>query len=367
MYLRFGNFLRRVAIDKVRPDPNGESRKEEGYIDNTIDIETDENNKRFEEEETPVAELAADIGMSNQNKILENKLESLEKEVETLREFKNNIERECTDNETINKNEENDTPSSDEEVNDNISDKEKVVQKRKEKKMKQRAKKEADKLKAPTTGQNILFRESVKDGWKAARVVASWKKNSIYKYWKHLLLDGDIVVERDFENGIKEWKLKAEEETNDGEDLLDSNPDGVFPVKLVSPKDYNMPEVTAAIEREISKYKSFDAFQEVDDLGQKSIPTRWVVTDQADSGKDELYKARLCIRGDLEHGKEDIRSDAPTASKEAIKLTLAIAANEGFAVKSGDIKSGYLQGAAMDRDIFVKPPKQANVKDKLWL
>ena len=91
------------------------------------------------------------------------------------------------------------------------------------------------------------------------------------------------------------------------------------------------------------------------------------MTDQADSGKDEPYKARLCMRGDLERGKENIRSDAPTASKEAIKLTLAIAANEGFKVKSGDIKSAYLQGEAVSRKIYVRPPKEANVKNKLWL
>ena len=366
MYLRFGNFLRRVAVDKVRPDPNGEIRKEEGYIDNANDVETDENNQRFAEEETPVDELAADIGMSNQNKILENKMETLEKEVETLREFKNSIER-GNDTEEMNKDREKDKVSSDEKVEESISYKERVVQKRKEKKMKQKAKKEAEKVKAPTTGQNILYNESDEEGWKAGRVVGSWKKNSIYKYWKHLLIEGDIVVEKDFENGVKEWKVKEEEETNDDEDVLRLNPDGVFPVKLVSPNDYDMPEVVAAIEREISKYKSFDAFQEVEDIGQKSIPTRWVVTEQSGSGKDEPYKARLCMRGDLERGKEDIRSDAPTASKEAIKLTLAIAANEGFTVKTGDIKSAYLQGAAMDREIFVKPPKQANVSNKLWL
>ena len=72
-------------------------------------------------------------------------------------------------------------------------------------------------------------------------------------------------------------------------------------------------------------------------------------------------------QGDLEHGKENIRSDSPTASKEAIKLALIIAANEGFPVKSGDIKSAYLQGELMEREVFVKPPKEANVTGKLWL
>ena len=360
LYLRFGNFLRRVAIDKVRPDPNGEICREESYIDGGDDNETDENNERFVKEETPVADLAADIGISNQNKILENKVEKLEKEIENLRKSKDNAENE----------EEENLKSSfvEEDIGKDI-EKEKVVQKRIEKKMKQKAKKEAEKLKAPTTGQNILFKETDEEGWKAARVVSSWKKNSKYRYWKHLLMDGDVIVEKDFENGIKDWKIKTEDsrEITDEVFLLDSSTDNVFPVRHVPAKDYDMPEVKAAVERELLKYKSFDAFKEVNDNGQKSIPTRWVVTEQADSGKDELFKARLCMRGDLEYGKESIRSDAPTASKEAIKLTLAIAANEGFTVKSGDIKSAYLQGEAMNRDIYVRPPKEANVHGKLWL
>ena len=218
--------------------------------------------------------------------------------------------------------------------------------------MRQKTKKQAEKIKAPTIGQNILFKESDEKGWKSARVVAGWKKNSKYKYCKHLLMDDDVLVEKDFENTITEWKVKPEDSAElDDDSLLESDPDGVYPVQLVAPKDYDMPEVKAAITREIFKYKSFEAFKEIDDLGQKSIPTRWVVTEQKDSGKDEPYKARLCMRGDLEHGKENIRSDAPTASKEAIKLTLAIAANEGFKVKSGDIKSAYLQGEAIERKI----------------
>ena len=36
-------------------------------------------------------------------------------------------------------------------------------------------------------------------------------------------------------------------------------------------------------------------------------------------------------------------------------------------MKSGDIKSAYLQGEAMNREVFVRPPKEANVKNKLWL
>ena len=48
LYLRFGNFLRRVPVDKVRPDYNGEVSAEEGYA------EVDEHEERFTAEETPV-------------------------------------------------------------------------------------------------------------------------------------------------------------------------------------------------------------------------------------------------------------------------------------------------------------------------
>ena len=74
-------------------------------------------------------------------------------------------------------------------------------------------------------------------------------------------MDGDIVVEKDFENGIEEWKVKPEDNGDAQDDLLlETDPDGVFPVQLVPPKDYDMPEVKAAIAREISKYECFGSF-----------------------------------------------------------------------------------------------------------
>ena len=94
---------------------------------------------------------------------------------------------------------------------------------------------------------------------------------------------------------------------------------------------------------------------------------RWVVTRHDIDGKNQPLKARMCIRGDLEKGKDDVRSDSPTVGKDTLKLALTIAANESFTVKSGDIKSAYLQGLDLQRQILVKPPPQAGVTNKLWL
>ena len=72
MYLRFGNFLRRVPIEKVRPDYNGEVSKEEGYA------EANDDETRFTEEETPIIEMASDFSLADQNKQLKKRVLELE-------------------------------------------------------------------------------------------------------------------------------------------------------------------------------------------------------------------------------------------------------------------------------------------------
>ena len=84
-------------------------------------------------------------------------------------------------------------------------------------------------------------------------------------------------------------------------------------------------------------------------------------------GKNQPLKARLCVRGDLEQDKELVRSDSPTAGKKSLKLALIIAANEGFKVKSADVKAAYLQGLDMTRTVYVQPPEEAGVRNgRLW-
>ena len=69
LYLRFGNFLRRVPVDMVRPDYNGEVTVEEGYA------EHDEDEQRFTEEETPVKEMANDLQLAEEKRKLKKQLE----------------------------------------------------------------------------------------------------------------------------------------------------------------------------------------------------------------------------------------------------------------------------------------------------
>ena len=140
----------------------------------------------------------------------------------------------------------------------------------------------------------------------------------------------------------------------------------MFGVQVIPKAEWTKAEVKDAMMKELEKYKDFDAYEEIEDEGQNCIPMKWVVTRSADESKNQPVKARLCIRGDLEAGKENIRVDSPTAGKDTLKLAMMITANEGWRVKSCDIKSAYLQGQDLERDILVRPPVEYGSVNKIW-
>lgn len=114
---------------------------------------------------------------------------------------------------------------------------------------------------------------------------------------------------------------------------------------------------------EIQKWKEFNTFTEVDDTGQPRISTTWVCTEKMKGGKLVL-KARLVARG-FEEDKSQLRTDSPTCSKESLRMLLCILAAKRWKLCSIDIKSAYLQGNDISRDIYLQPPKCANTT-KLW-
>ena len=60
-----------------------------------------------------------------------------------------------------------------------------------------------------------------------------------------------------------------------------------------------------------------------------------------------------------------LRTDLPTCGKESLKIVIAIIIINGWEITSLDIKSAFLQGKEISRDLFVKPPKEAKT-DNLW-
>ena len=125
---------------------------------------------------------------------------------------------------------------------------------------------------------------------------------------------------------------------------------------LVPVERHNEPEIIDAKNVELENWSKFQAYTNVEDNGQERITTRWVINEKEDhDGLKVKVKARLCLRGFQETEKP--RSDSPTASKEIFKSIIAITANESWKLELLDVTAAFLQGAKLEREIFVEPPK----------
>ena len=102
----------------------------------------------------------------------------------------------------------------------------------------------------------------------------------------------------------------------------------IYTVEL-SVSKHQRPEVKEAKGTEVNNLLDYDVFEEVEDVGQQTIGSRWIVTSK------ENTKAWLVARGFQETLKP--QSDSPTVSKESFKLLLAVVANSGFKLASVDI------------------------------
>ena len=98
-------------------------------------------------------------------------------------------------------------------------------------------------------------------------------------------------------------------------------------------------------------------YEEVEDLGQDTISVRWVITPKL-ANDQWTTKARLVARG-FQENVDDLRTDSPTCMKETTRLVLFLASAMDWQINSIDIKAAFLQGKPIDRELFLKPPREA--------
>ena len=122
-----------------------------------------------------------------------------------------------------------------------------------------------------------------------------------------------------------------------------------------------------AREKEWGNWKNFDAVEILppskaetylnEHPEAKPTPMRWVDINKAEPWETPRYKARIVVRGDLESGAENARTDSPTCSSLMLNLTISTAACKRWKLRSGDITASFLQGEQMTRTLVLKPPK----------
>ena len=324
LFIKYANFIRRVPLDHIIPADEYKDEEEE----------VDENNQEDAE---------------NSNRLDDDKFENMDVVIQKDKEI-DILKNSLNDKETVIKNLENklsETRTS----TDSIK-----------------------KVNLPNKLQTIVFMESKTENMLRGKVINKHKKTSIHRNVVTIQFDDGTIKDFDFSKDVTEWKDHRDisEDTAEPCCLYSISPQEeqtseCFPVVLTKSQYKNRSGVEKAMLDEIQKFRKFDAFKTVVDTGQYAIKTRWVVTEHEDTSKGYNLKTRLCMRGDREKDVDSIRADSPTAHKDALKLALAIAANERFDITAADIKSAFLQGRTLERDVYVIPPPEANQDGKLWL
>ena len=78
-----------------------------------------------------------------------------------------------------------------------------------------------------------------------------------------------------------------------------------------------------------------------------------------------MWKDRLVVRGFTEKFDNKYECEATTCSAEGLKLVLTVIKNFGWKVKTLDIKTVYLKGKEMSREVYLEPPEEAKCT-KIW-
>ena len=114
--------------------------------------------------------------------------------------------------------------------------------------------------------------------------------------------------------------------------------------------------------KELNSWKFQKVYEEIDDLNQPCISVRWVITPKMIDGT-WTTKARLCAKGYEEDSF--CRTDSPTSTKEGLRLVFCAIASKKWLINSIDVKTAFLQGSPIDREIYIRPPPEANT-NKIW-
>ena len=122
--------------------------------------------------------------------------------------------------------------------------------------------------------------------------------------------------------------------------------------------------IQLAKDQELENLKKFETFTEVREAGQESISSRWVIQEKS-VGEKRIVKARLVCRG-FEDPGDVVNKESPTVDKTSVRLFMAVSAMNKWEPRSFDIKSAFLQSNTLDREVFVKPPRDIKEQHLIW-
>ena len=204
-----------------------------------------------------------------------------------------------------------------------------------------------------------IIRCKMNDEWHKVEVVSrAGKQSGKYKNWFN-------VKEKDEMYSIDIDSMQAIEHVVESElnDIEENNEEEEVNIVLVDRKDHTLPEVIEAKCKELDIWKEMQVFEKVMDNGQDAISTNWIVTKKINDDVEKV-KARLVCRGFEE--TEKVKGDSLTVNKCGIRIFLALASSRKWHVRARDVKSAFLQGKVIERDVYLIPPVEEREPNMLW-
>ena len=203
-------------------------------------------------------------------------------------------------------------------------------------------------------GDRIQFKEG--EEWRDVTVISRGSKASSRTSPNYFNVRNEDNGAAGLDLDKAEWRFNVQEAVAE-EQEEEAN------VTLIPVKDHGKEECVAAKKKELAAFDEFGVYEEVEDKGQDALSSRWVLTDKS-TAEETKVKARLVARGFEE--KVKVQTDSPTGSKETLHMLLTVAATQGWGIKSGDVKSAYLQGERLDREVYMVPPPERRKPGMIW-
>ena len=181
------------------------------------------------------------------------------------------------------------------------------------------------------------------------------------------VLEKDKLKVINFDTDITDLKVlddKSNDSESDGEEIANhsesDSEETVFTHTFIA---HAKNDVIEAKLRELESWKLNDVYHPVENTGQQLMSLRWVLKPKVIENRQSM-KARLVARGFEE--TVNFRTDSPTCLHSSVRVVLAIISSKKWTLKSLDYKTAFLQGNPISRELYVKPPKEANT-EKVWL
>ena len=195
----------------------------------------------------------------------------------------------------------------------------------------------------PTAGSKISFKLPLDNEWRSGTVINRGGKASTASWHFLNIKEGDGDKCLSFKDSM--WKADHSTDITSSDDLfLTENHDEGAAFDI-------------AKNEELQKWVHMKVYEPVVDIGQSTISCRWVLTKKIKKG-NIVYKARLVARG-FEEDTLSLKTDSPTCCKDTLRLVFSLLSANRWSLHSIDIKSAFLQGLPLQREVYLKPPKCA--------